>query len=172
MDNLVEAPPGDVFAATSFAIIQEDENGRVKVRRGEDWRRSSHNATIRAWHVPTYHTVGDFVWLEGWPPRTPRSTSSGTTSSTPSGTGPSNNPHTTPSSSTQSPLWFHLAMCFGGGTKQGRRRPPAPNQDAPPYRGWSLRGRLQWPQVRRALLQRFPRLQRHNPAGRQHVLQG
>ena len=53
MDTLVEA--------TSFAIIREDENGKIKIRRGEDWRRSSHNATVRAWDVPTHHTVDDFT---------------------------------------------------------------------------------------------------------------
>ena len=45
-------PPGDVFAATSFAILQKNENGKIKIRRGEDWRRSLHNATVRAWDVP------------------------------------------------------------------------------------------------------------------------
>ena len=61
MDTLVEAPPGDVFAATSFAILQE--NGKLKIRRAEDWRRSSHNATVKAWDVPTHHNVGDFVTM-------------------------------------------------------------------------------------------------------------
>ena len=32
----------------SFAIIQEDEAGEVKLRRGEDWRRSHDNATVQA----------------------------------------------------------------------------------------------------------------------------
>ena len=39
MDTLVEPPTGDVFAAGG--------------REGENWRRSSHNATVRAWDVPT-----------------------------------------------------------------------------------------------------------------------
>ena len=48
--------------ATSFAILQKNnENGKVKIHWGEGWRRSSHNATVRAWDVPTHHTVGDFV---------------------------------------------------------------------------------------------------------------
>ena len=50
------AMAGDVFAATSFAILQEDENGKVKIRRGEDWSRSSHNATPH-----TNHTMGDIA---------------------------------------------------------------------------------------------------------------
>ena len=36
----------DCFAALSFAICQVDENGELKLRRGEDWRRSGHNATM------------------------------------------------------------------------------------------------------------------------------
>ena len=43
------------------AILQEDENGKLKIRWGEDWRRSSHNATVRAWDAPTHHNVEDFV---------------------------------------------------------------------------------------------------------------
>ena len=97
-------PSKNVFAATSFAIFQEDENGKVKIRRGEDWRRSSHNATIRAWDVPTHHMVGDFAAMarrmtdagdRQWPVRHPSHnatffrTKHGLT------------------------LWFHLAMCFG-----------------------------------------------------------
>ncbi|CAE7317206.1 unnamed protein product [Symbiodinium sp. CCMP2456] len=35
--ELVEPPPGEAFLAASFAIIQFDENGEPKIRRGEDW---------------------------------------------------------------------------------------------------------------------------------------
>ena len=34
MDTLRDALPGRVFAAASFAILQEDEHGNVKIRRG------------------------------------------------------------------------------------------------------------------------------------------
>ncbi|CAE7461631.1 unnamed protein product, partial [Symbiodinium pilosum] len=34
LDRLVDPPPGDTFVAASFAIIQEDEAGKVKLRRG------------------------------------------------------------------------------------------------------------------------------------------
>ena len=51
------------LAAASFPIVQEDERGKVKLRRGEDWRRSGHNAAMEADDVPTHHTVGDFVDL-------------------------------------------------------------------------------------------------------------
>ena len=117
MDSLVEHPPGDVFAATSFTIIQEDENGKVKIRRGEDWRRSYHNATVRAWDVPTHHMVGDFVSMarrmaddrnglhffghdllnayRQWPVRHPSHNATFL--------------HTEHGLT----LWFHLAMCFG-----------------------------------------------------------
>ena len=37
-DRLVDPPPGDIFVAASFAIVQEDEAGGVKLRRKEDWR--------------------------------------------------------------------------------------------------------------------------------------
>ena len=48
--------------------MQEDGEGNVKVRRGEDWRRSGHNATILAHDVPTRHFVDDVVGLSsgGW----------------------------------------------------------------------------------------------------------
>eukprot|EP00439_Symbiodinium_sp_Y106_P019720 s5341_g2.t1 len=49
------------FVAASFPVIQEDERGKVKVRRAEDWRRSGHNATVRAHDVPTHHFVNDYV---------------------------------------------------------------------------------------------------------------
>ena len=47
--------------AASFAIVQEDEAGGVKLRREKDWRRSRHNATVQASNVPTHHVVGDYV---------------------------------------------------------------------------------------------------------------
>ena len=121
-DRLVTPPPGRHFAAASFAIVQEDGEGNVKVRRGEDWRRSGHNATILAHDVPTHHFVDDVVdfirrvvELAGsrgvpaarlfghdllnayrqWAVRNPAH--SGTFLATPAGL----------------TLWFHLAMCFG-----------------------------------------------------------
>ena len=61
MAELVEPPAGDLYAAMSFAIIQTDEKGEIKVRRGEDWRRSHHNSTVLASDVPTHHFIEDFV---------------------------------------------------------------------------------------------------------------
>ncbi|OLP87385.1 Pentatricopeptide repeat-containing protein, chloroplastic [Symbiodinium microadriaticum] len=49
-------------------------SGDLKLRRGEDWRSSGHNATIGASDVPTHHFQGDIVdlirraWAEGWGP--------------------------------------------------------------------------------------------------------
>ncbi|CAE7487292.1 PUB3, partial [Symbiodinium sp. CCMP2456] len=59
MHTLRQPPLGDCFAALSFAICQVDENGDLKLRRGEDWRRSGHNATMSAGDVPTHHFLGD-----------------------------------------------------------------------------------------------------------------
>ena len=115
-DRLVTPPPGRHFAA-AFAIVQEDGEGNVKVRRGEDWRRSGHNATILAHDVPTHHFVDDVVDFirrvveprcpgarlfghdllnayRQWAVRNPAH--SGTFLATPAGL----------------TLWFHLAMCF------------------------------------------------------------
>ncbi|OLP83053.1 hypothetical protein AK812_SmicGene36237 [Symbiodinium microadriaticum] len=61
--HLVEPPPGEVFLAASFAIVQIDEHGNIKIRRGEDWRRSGHNSTVAADDVPTHHFLGSFVDL-------------------------------------------------------------------------------------------------------------
>ena len=121
-DRLVTPPPGRHFVAASFAIVQEDGEGNVKVRRGEDWRRSGHNSTILAHDVPTHHFVDDVVDFirrvvelaasrgvpaarlfghdllnayRQWAVRHPAH--SGTFLATPAGL----------------TLWFHLAMCFG-----------------------------------------------------------
>ena len=48
---MVAPPPGRHFVAASFPILQEDESGDTKVRRGEDWRRAGHNSTVRAYDV-------------------------------------------------------------------------------------------------------------------------
>ena len=114
---LLDTPADQFLAAASFPIVQEDEQGRVKLRRGKDWRCSGHNAAMEADDVPTHHTVGDFVDLarrlaedstdllafghdmlnayRQWPVRRPEHcatflpTAAGVT------------------------LWMHMAMCFG-----------------------------------------------------------
>ena len=117
MTELVEPPPGQVFVAASFPIVQFDEHGDPKIRRGEDWRRSGHNSTVKADDVPTHHFVGDFVDMarrfvamdvvplvlghdllsayRQWAVKVPAHC--GTFLPTRHGV----------------TLWFHLAMCFG-----------------------------------------------------------
>ena len=122
VDTLVPPPPGQHFAAASFPIVQTDEAGNDKIRRGEDWRRSGHNSTIRAHDVPTHHFVDDYVDMirrlveivgvpavaairifghdlmnayRQWPVRDPAH--SGTFLAGPHGV----------------TMWFHMAMCFG-----------------------------------------------------------
>ena len=63
VDIVNEPPPGDAFLAASFPVCQTDENGELKVRRAEDWRRSGHNSTVSVADVPTRHFVGSFVDL-------------------------------------------------------------------------------------------------------------
>ncbi|CAE7420961.1 PUB3 [Symbiodinium microadriaticum] len=96
MGVLRQPPTGDCFAALSFAICQVDENGELKLRRGEDWRRSGHNATMGASDVPTHHFLGDIVDLVlRWAVRHPGHCGA----FLPSASGVT--------------LWFHFAMCFG-----------------------------------------------------------
>ena len=45
-------PPGQAFVAASFPVIQEDEHGKAKVRRAEDWRRSGHGEGTRRADAP------------------------------------------------------------------------------------------------------------------------
>ena len=49
-------------ASVAFAIVTEGkEPGEVKVRRGEDWRRSHHNSAIQKNCGPRHHTVDDLL---------------------------------------------------------------------------------------------------------------
>ena len=48
-------------AAVAFAIVTEGSHWEVKVRRGEDWRRSFHNATTQTRGGPRHHTVDDMI---------------------------------------------------------------------------------------------------------------
>ena len=116
-DTLEPPPTGDIGVAASFPILQTDEKGELKVRRGEDWRRSGHNSTVEAGDIPTHHFVDDFVQLarrtaeidtdlkvyghdllnayRQWPVDQP--STCGTFLPTTEGM----------------TLWFHNAMCFG-----------------------------------------------------------
>ena len=80
MDGPFEAPPGwrrrttapegttlkplhhhTIAVAVAFAILQIGSDGADKVRRGEDWRRSGHNRTVRVTDAPHHHTVDDYI---------------------------------------------------------------------------------------------------------------
>ena len=52
--------------AAAFAIVSEASDGGVKVRRGEDWRRSGHNATTQTLDAPHHHTVDDLTLAARW----------------------------------------------------------------------------------------------------------
>ena len=49
-----------------FAIVSEASDGGVKARRGEDWRRSGHNATTQTLDAPCHHTVDDLTLAARW----------------------------------------------------------------------------------------------------------
>jgi hypothetical protein len=53
---LREAPPG-LAAAMAFAIVTHNDDGIIKVRRGEDWRRSGHNGAAQVSDRLHHHTV-------------------------------------------------------------------------------------------------------------------
>ena len=55
-------PPGDCAASFAFGIEQLDPSGAlIKVRRGEDWRRSLHNRATIVRDRPRHDTVDAFV---------------------------------------------------------------------------------------------------------------
>ena len=57
---------GQTAAALAFAIVFEASDGGVKVSRGEDWRRSGHNATTQTLDAPRHHTVDDLSVAARW----------------------------------------------------------------------------------------------------------
>ena len=48
-------------ASVAFAIVQPKSDGSIKVRRGDDWRRSLHNRTTSVVDSPTHHGIDDHV---------------------------------------------------------------------------------------------------------------
>ena len=88
-------------------------NGKVKIRRGEDWRRSAHNATIRAWDIPTHHMVGHGQKDGGRPGQHPcLRTRPPERLPAVAGAPPVPQRHV-PTHRTWVDAVFHLAMCFG-----------------------------------------------------------
>ena len=53
---LKAAPTDEAWAAMCFAVVQSD-----KVRRCEDYRRSSHNSTVEAGDTPHYHDIECYI---------------------------------------------------------------------------------------------------------------
>ena len=62
-DVLLDLPHDDPFIAMAFSIEQTGSDGNTKIRRGEDWRRSGHNATCIMHDQPYHHTPDHFVSL-------------------------------------------------------------------------------------------------------------
>ena len=62
-DVTLPLPHEDPFIAMAFSIEQTGSDGNTKVRRGEDWRRSGHNATCTMHDQPYHHTPDHFVSL-------------------------------------------------------------------------------------------------------------
>ena len=56
-------PRDEPFIAMAFSIEQTGSDGNTKIRRGEDWRRSGHNATCTMHDQPFHHTPDHFVSL-------------------------------------------------------------------------------------------------------------
>ena len=60
--SLIELPPDEPTpCAFAFTVIQTGSDGKVKVRRAEDWRRSGANATNKVQDTPAYHDITAFV---------------------------------------------------------------------------------------------------------------
>eukprot|EP00438_Fugacium_kawagutii_P020595 Skav222350 [mRNA] locus=scaffold3497:166552:168456:+ [translate_table: standard] len=59
--SLLPGPQQHVPTAVAFAIQQVGSDGNKKVRRGEDWRRGLHNATVQAGDSPPSHRADSFV---------------------------------------------------------------------------------------------------------------
>jgi hypothetical protein len=60
--GLLPAPADDAcYCAIAFPIEQTSPNGELKIRRGEDWRRSHHNRLARTYDKPVHYTIDHHV---------------------------------------------------------------------------------------------------------------
>ena len=59
--TLLPIPHSDPYIAMAFSIEQTGSDGNTKIRRGEDWRRSGHNATCTMHDQPFHHTPDHLV---------------------------------------------------------------------------------------------------------------
>ena len=55
--GMLPSPEGPMAAAMAFGIEQVSSEGKLKVRRGDDWLRSGHNEAAQALDRPYHHTV-------------------------------------------------------------------------------------------------------------------
>ncbi|CAE7807536.1 DNMT3A, partial [Symbiodinium necroappetens] len=61
--KLAQGPKAHKPTCFAFAVHQVGSDGKPKVRRAEDWRRSFANATVGAKDSPTYHDISAYVQL-------------------------------------------------------------------------------------------------------------
>ncbi|CAE7841029.1 kanC, partial [Symbiodinium necroappetens] len=61
--KLAQGPAAHKPTCFAFAVHQVGSDGKPKVRRAEDWRRSFANATVGAKDSPTYHDISAYVQL-------------------------------------------------------------------------------------------------------------
>ena len=59
--RLLPIPHRDPIVAVAFSIQQTGSDGKPKVRRGEDWRRSGHNQTCSMHDQPYHHTPDHYI---------------------------------------------------------------------------------------------------------------
>jgi hypothetical protein len=58
---LLDCPVDFPLASYVFPIMQTGSDGSDKVRRGEDWRRSKHNSTVKVTDQPHHHNIDSYV---------------------------------------------------------------------------------------------------------------
>ena len=63
LQSLLALPEGPRYGAFAFSVCQEGSDGRPKVRRCEDYRRSHHNDTIQVTDKPPHDCVDAYVSL-------------------------------------------------------------------------------------------------------------
>ena len=61
--QLKPLPHADPVIALAFSIEQTGSDGKPKIRRGEDWRRSGHNKSCNMSDQPYHHTPDHYLWL-------------------------------------------------------------------------------------------------------------
>ncbi|CAE7455981.1 unnamed protein product, partial [Symbiodinium pilosum] len=61
--TLLPLPRTEPKVAMAFSIKQTGSDGKDKIRRGEDWRRSGHNSTCIMHDQPFHHTPDHFASL-------------------------------------------------------------------------------------------------------------